>query len=180
MTPTKLVVADQETLTTQINTYIHGLQQKLEEVRVTTTDDALTVRRAQGLVDQADKRTVKVLDAAVKRVSRDGVKEKAKLQRQIRTLYKAIEIIEQNSDLVRPNQFRARWAILECMYQATGAVSAKQVIEYLALCGLLIDRRRLSVRFSYMKKQGVIKNTKHARWTITPAGREELRERQKD
>ncbi len=179
MTQYKQPAADQETLVEQLNTYIYGLEQKLADARVTITDNVHTVKRTRALVG-SDTRTKKNLTAMVKRLTRDGTREKQKLGRQIQVLRRAIEVIVENHDVVRPNQFRARVAILECMDLSTKPVSSKQIIEYLSLLGMLMDRRRVSIRLSYMKRDGVVTNPKHGRWTITPAGRKELLDRQKD
>lgn len=180
MTTSKQVSSDQETLVEQINTYIYGIQQSLEELCVLTKDDATVLRKARELVETKHKKTKQVLSNTVKRVYADTLSEKLRLRRHIQALKGAIKIIEEHHALVRPNQFHLRKAILEVMDTSDTPVSAKQIIEYLSLCGLLIDRRRLSIRLSTMKRTGVVKNPKHARWTITAAGRKELRYRQQD
>ena len=174
----KTVASDQETLVSGVRTYVYGLEQRLGDLRVQTSYDVATVRQTQALVDDSDQVTRKALDAAVKRISSDGSKKKARVQRQIRALKRAIEVIEENHDLVRPNLFRVRRAILEVMDTSRRPVSAKQIIEYLSLCGLLIDRRRLSIRLRYMKAQGVATNPIHGGWTLTEAGKQEFKERQ--
>lgn len=176
----KQPASDQETLVTSIRTYVHAFQQQLEDLRVATTDDVATLRRAQLLVGGEDQPTQKTLDATARKRSSKSHHDKQKLQRKITALNRAIEIIEENPGIVRPNQFRSRLAILECMDLSSEPVSSKQIIEYLSLCGFLMDRRRLSIRLSYMKRDGVAANPKHGRWTITPAGRKEMLDRQAD
>jgi hypothetical protein len=145
----KQPASDQETLVTQIRTYIYGLQQQLEELRVSTTDECDTLRRAVKLVKDGEKDLVVALEATITDISNEGRRKKAACQRRIKVLERAVEIIQESPGLVRPNQFRLRCAVLESMALSSKPLSSKQIIEYLSLCGLLIDRRRLSISLSY-------------------------------
>ncbi|MCP4641653.1 MAG: hypothetical protein GY851_14515, partial [bacterium] len=93
--PSKQVVADQETLVTQIRTYVHAFQQQLEDMRVDTTDDVKTLRRAQLLVGD-EPPLQKTLDATARKASAKGRQSRVKVQRKIHALNRAIDIIEEN------------------------------------------------------------------------------------
>lgn len=101
-------------------------------------------------------------------------KQTKQIRKDLATLRESIEVMRRHSDLAFPPQRWQKKGIVALLTEEATPLSIDEILEWASSSGLMLGRRRLHIRLSKLKRDGIVTNPKRGFWTITDRAEEEF------